>query len=105
MDGTWAILTAETFDRLWRACRAEERFVMDSMPSTIEHLLVAGVGRFVSSRQPVPGPLVLNRGTVPGEAGVMIRAALQAVAGDCASGGVEEGTRVCAVSQSSLSKR
>ena len=79
-DITWAILTQETYDALWRATTPETRFVdISLLESGTPNLLVSKIGCFLSSGSPVPQQCLRGITLDPEFSKVMVRAALRLI--------------------------
>ena len=79
-DSTWAILTPETYDALWRAAEPRTRFVDRSLLQVgTPNLIVSKIGCFLSSRYPVPEECLRSVTIAPEISRMMIRGALRLI--------------------------
>ena len=79
-DHTWAILTPDTYDALWRATEPLTRFVDKSLlEAGTPHLIVSKIGCFLSSAYPVPAECLRSVTIDPALSQAMIRGALRLI--------------------------
>lgn len=79
-DHTWAILTPDTYDALWRAAEPLRRFVdKPLLEAGTPNLIVSKVGCFLSSEYPVPAQCLRSVTIDPEISRMMIRGALRLI--------------------------
>ena len=79
-DRTWAILTPETYNALWRATNPLTRFVDEGLlEAGTPNLMVSQIGCFLSSAYPIPAQCLRSVTINPALSQVMLRGALRLI--------------------------